>query len=63
MKNRLIKILAILVMIPIMIIGIVVGIIWNLYLIADYVSFRLNRKWKAGIKEAKKHHQEHQYKG
>ena len=54
MKNRLIKILAILVMIPIMIIGIVVGIIWNLYLIADYISFKLNRKWKAGIKEAKK---------
>jgi len=54
MKNRLIKILAILVMIPIMIIGIVVGIIWNLYLIADYISFILNRKWKAGIKEAKK---------
>ena len=54
MKNRLIKILAILVMIPIMIIGIVVGIIWNLYLIADYILFILNRKWKAGIKEAKK---------
>ena len=63
MKNRLIKILAISVMIPIMIIGIVAGIIWNLYLIVDYLFFKLYRKWKAGIKEAKKHHQEPQYKG
>ena len=38
-------------MIPIMFIGIAVGIIWNLYLIANYISFRLKRKWKAGVKE------------
>ncbi len=54
MKNRLIKILAILIMIPIMFIGIVAGIVWNLYLSVNYISFRLKRKWKAGIKEAKK---------
>jgi hypothetical protein len=54
MKNRLIKILAISVMLPIMIIGIIAGIIWNLYLIVNYISVKLSRKWKAGIKEAKK---------
>jgi len=63
MKNRLIKILAVLIMLPIMFIGITVGIIWNLYLIADYVFFKLYRKWKAGIKAVKKHHQEPKNKG
>ena len=58
MKDRLIKILAILIMIPIMFIGIAAGIIWNLYLIVNYISFKLKRKWKAGVKEVKKHHQE-----
>ena len=63
MKKSLIKILAILIMIPIMFIGIAVGIIWNLYLIANYITFRLKRKWKAGVKEVKKHHQEPKNKG
>jgi MFS superfamily sulfate permease-like transporter len=54
MQKSLIKILAILVMIPIMFIGIAVGIIWNLYLIANHISFRLKRKWSAGVKEVKK---------
>jgi MFS superfamily sulfate permease-like transporter len=63
MQKSLIKILAILVMIPIMFIGIAVGIIWNLYLIANHISFRLKRKWVAGIKEVKKHHQEPKNKG
>jgi hypothetical protein len=63
MKDRLIKILAILIMIPIMFIGIAAGIIWNLYLIANYISFKLKRKWKAGVKEVKKHHQEPKNKG
>ncbi len=63
MKDRLIKILAILIMIPIMFIGIAAGIIWNLYLITNYISFKLKRKWKAGVKEVKKHHQEPKNKG
>jgi hypothetical protein len=63
MQKSLIKILAILVMIPIMFIGIAVGIIWNLYLIANHISFRLKRKWSAGVKEVKKHHQEPKNKG
>ncbi len=41
-------------MIPIVCIGIVFGIIWNGYLIGNYVWVRLVRKWKAGIKEVKK---------
>lgn len=63
MQKSLIKILAILIMIPIMFIGIAAGIIWNLYLIANYISFKLKRKWKAGVKEVKKHHQEPKNKG
>jgi DUF1365 family protein len=54
MKNILIKILTYLVMIPIVCIGIVFGIIWNSYLIWNYIWVRLVRKWKAGIKEVKK---------
>ena len=41
-------------MIPIMGIGIFVSIIWNIYLLLNYISFRFKRKWKAGVKEVKK---------
>jgi hypothetical protein len=54
MKKWIPKILAVIIMIPIMFIGIAVGIIWNLYLIANHISFRLKRKWSAGVKEVKK---------
>ena len=63
MKKWIPKILAVIVMIPIFFIGITMGIIWNLYLIANYILFRLKRKWKAGVKEVKKHHQEPKNKG
>ena len=33
-------------MIPIVIIGIGISIIWNGYLVGNYISFRLKRKWK-----------------
>ena len=51
MKNILIKLLAYLIMLPIVFIGIVVSIFWNAYLVIHYILFRLKRKWKAGIKE------------
>jgi hypothetical protein len=54
MKNRLIRILAILIMIPIMCIGIIVSILWNSYLIGNYIWVRFRRKTIAGIKEAQK---------
>jgi hypothetical protein len=41
-------------MIPIVCIGIGFGIIWNGYLIGNYVWVRFKRKWKAGIKEVQK---------
>ena len=41
-------------MIPIMCIGIVISIIWNIYLLLNSMSFTFKRKWKAGIKEVKK---------
>jgi len=52
MTNVLIRIFAILIMIPIVCIGIVIAIVWNGYLATNYIGFRLKRKWKAGIKEA-----------
>jgi hypothetical protein len=54
MLNLVIKILAIILMIPILIFSIGLSVIWNGYLITDYILVRLRRKWKAGIKEAKK---------
>ena len=54
MKNVLIKLLAYLVMLPIVLIGVVASILWNTYLIIDYIGFRLKRKWKAGVKEVRK---------
>jgi hypothetical protein len=41
-------------MIPIMCISIVISIIWNGYLVVDYIGFRFKRKWKAGVKEVRK---------
>jgi len=46
MNRGLIRILAIISMIPIMIIGIGVSIIWNGYLVGKYIWVRLGRKIK-----------------
>ncbi len=54
MLNVVIRILAILCMIPIVLFSIGLSIFWNLFLMVDYIFVRLKRKWKAGIKEAKK---------
>jgi MFS superfamily sulfate permease-like transporter len=54
MKKWIPKILAIIVMIPVFFIGITVGIIWNVYLLLNSMSFSFKRKWVAGIKEVKK---------
>jgi hypothetical protein len=54
MKKILIRILAIICMIPIMCIGIFISIIWNVYLLLNSMSFSFKRKWVAGIKEVKK---------
>jgi len=37
-----------------MCISIVISIIWNGYLVVDYIGFRFKRKWKAGVKEVRK---------
>jgi hypothetical protein len=49
-----IKILAYIVMIPILLFGIVVSILWNGFLLADYIWVRLKRKTIAGVKEVRK---------
>jgi hypothetical protein len=45
------KILAYIVMMPILIIGIIVGIIWNIVLIGDYIFGDICRKGKKEIQQ------------
>lgn len=51
MKKWIPKILAILVMIPILMIGIIGGIIWNIVLIVDYIYRDIRRKGKKEIQQ------------
>jgi len=51
MKKWIPKVLAILVMIPIVLIGIVGGIIWNIVLIGDYIVRDIRRKGKKEIQQ------------
>ena len=51
MKKWIPKVLAILVMIPILIIGIIGGIIWNIGLIMDYIFRDIRRKGKKEIQQ------------
>ena len=51
MKKWIPKILAMLVMIPILVIGIVGGIIWNTVLIVDYIYRDIRRKAKKEIQQ------------
>ena len=51
MKKWIPKILAILVMIPILMIGIIGGIIWNIVLIGDYIYRDIRRKGKKEIQQ------------
>ena len=45
------KILAYIVMMPILIIGIIGGIIWNIVLIIDYIIRDIRRKYKKEIQQ------------
>lgn len=54
MYKLLIRILAILFMIPIVTFGIIISILWNGFLLADYFWVRLKRKTIAGVKEVQK---------
>ena len=51
MKKWIPKILAMLVMIPILVIGIIGGIIWNIVLIVDYIYRDIRRKGKKEIQQ------------
>jgi len=50
MKKWIPKILAYIVMIPILVIGIIGGIIWNFVLISDYIFRDMNRVTNKEIK-------------
>lgn len=57
MKNWIPKILAFLVMIPIVMIGIIGGIIWNIVLIMDYIFRDIKRGYTKEIKSIKRNDQ------
>jgi beta-lactamase regulating signal transducer with metallopeptidase domain len=57
MKKWIPKILAILVMIPILLIGIIGGIIWNIVLIGDYIYRDIRRKGKKEIQQINREQQ------
>jgi hypothetical protein len=51
MKKWIPKILAYIIMLPILAIGLVGGIIWNIVLIIDYIFRDIRRKTKKEIKQ------------
>ena len=51
MKKWIPKILAYIIMLPIVLIGIVGGIIWNMVLIIDYIYRDIRRKGKKEIQQ------------
>jgi hypothetical protein len=51
MKKWIPKILAYLLMIPIVMVGLVGGIIWNVVLIIDYIFRDIRRKYKKEIQQ------------
>ena len=51
MKKWIPKILAYTIMIPIILIGIVGGIVWNIVLISDYIYRDIRRKGKKEIQQ------------
>jgi hypothetical protein len=51
MKKWIPKILAYLLMIPIVMVGLVGGIIWNIVLIIDYIIRDIRRKYKKEIQQ------------
>lgn len=54
MKKWIPKILAYIIMIPIVVVGIVLAIVWNSILIGDMIWVDIKRKYKSGIKKIKK---------
>jgi hypothetical protein len=54
MKKWIPKILAYIVMIPVLLFALVLSFIWNLILIGDLIWVNIIRRYKSGIKEVKK---------
>jgi hypothetical protein len=54
MKKWIPKILAYIVMIPVLLFALVLSFIWNLILIGDLIWVDIVRRYKSGIKEVKK---------
>ena len=54
MKKWIPKILAYIIMIPILVIALVLSFVWNIILIGDMIWVNIIRRYKSGIKEVKK---------
>jgi len=57
MKKWIPKILAYIIMIPIVVIGLIGGIIWNIVLIMDYIFRDIKRGYTKEIKSIHRHDQ------
>jgi hypothetical protein len=54
MKKCIPRILAYIIMIPLLLFSLVLSFIWNLILIGDLIWVNIIRRYKSGIKEVKK---------
>ena len=54
MKKWIPKILAYIIMIPLLLFSLVLSFIWNLILIGDLIWVNIIRRYKSGIKEVRK---------
>jgi hypothetical protein len=54
MKKCIPKILAYIIMIPLLLFSLVLSFIWNLILIGDLIWVNIIRRYKSGIKEVRK---------
>ena len=54
MKRWIPKILAYIIMLPILLIALVLSFVWNFVLISDMIWVNIIRRYRAGIKEVKK---------
>jgi hypothetical protein len=54
MKKWIPKILAYIIMLPILAIALVLSFVWNIILIGDMIWVNIVRRYRAGIKEVKK---------
>jgi hypothetical protein len=54
MRKWIPKILAYIIMLPVLVFALILSFVWNIILISDMIYVDIARRYKAGIKEVKK---------